>query len=127
VKRWARIALVVVGLTLALYATASLTGGWLGTPPWWWAGWRPVVSIAEFEHPTQPELAIGPDGVAHMTVTGWGTLTEKYGFHRRDGYIQYRVPGFRRLVSAAFIALGLVLFAWAAWPRRRRSTLSSVP
>lgn len=29
-----RIAIVVVGLAAATYGTASLTGGWLGTPPW---------------------------------------------------------------------------------------------
>ena len=26
---------VVVGLAAAVYGAASLTGGWLGTPPWW--------------------------------------------------------------------------------------------
>jgi hypothetical protein len=31
----ARIVLVVVGLAAAVYGTASLTGQWLGTPPWW--------------------------------------------------------------------------------------------
>ncbi len=30
-----RIAAVVLGLALAVYGTASLTGGWLGPPPWW--------------------------------------------------------------------------------------------
>ena len=30
-----RRSLVVLGLALAVYGTASLTGGWLGTPPWW--------------------------------------------------------------------------------------------
>ncbi len=30
-----RIATVVLGLALAVYGTASLTGGWLGEPPWW--------------------------------------------------------------------------------------------
>lgn len=37
-----RLALVVVGLAAALYGSASLTGGWLGTPPWWTAT---VVSV----------------------------------------------------------------------------------
>ena len=27
--------IVVVGLAAATYGTASLTGGWLETPPWW--------------------------------------------------------------------------------------------
>src|SRR5262245_35574701 len=30
-----RVALVVLGLAMAVYGVASLTGGWLGTPPWW--------------------------------------------------------------------------------------------
>ena len=29
-----RIAPVVLGLAASVYGTASLTGGWLGTPPW---------------------------------------------------------------------------------------------
>ncbi|MBL9087618.1 MAG: hypothetical protein JNM10_10780 [Planctomycetia bacterium] len=31
----ARVGLVVVGIAMAVYGVASLTGGWLGTPPWW--------------------------------------------------------------------------------------------
>ena len=34
-NRRLRLALVVIGLALAVYGTASLSGGWLGTPPWW--------------------------------------------------------------------------------------------
>lgn len=30
-----RLSLVALGLAAAVYGTASLTGGWLGTPPWW--------------------------------------------------------------------------------------------
>lgn len=30
-----RLALVVFGLALVVYGMATLTGGWLGTPPWW--------------------------------------------------------------------------------------------
>lgn len=30
-----RLTLVVLGLALTVYGTASVTGGWLGTPPWW--------------------------------------------------------------------------------------------
>jgi len=31
----ARLPLVVLGVAVAGYGTASLTGGWLRTPPWW--------------------------------------------------------------------------------------------
>lgn len=34
-RRLLRLALIVVGLAAVVYGTASLTGGWLGTPPWW--------------------------------------------------------------------------------------------
>ncbi len=32
--RAVRTACVVLGAAMAVYAVASLTGGWLGTPPW---------------------------------------------------------------------------------------------
>ena len=34
-NRAGHVSIVSLGLALALYGTASLTGGWLGTPPWW--------------------------------------------------------------------------------------------
>lgn len=34
-KRWALILLGGLGLSAAAYGVASLTGGWLGEPPWW--------------------------------------------------------------------------------------------
>ena len=30
-----RLALIGLGLALAVYGTSTLTGGWLGVPPWW--------------------------------------------------------------------------------------------
>jgi hypothetical protein len=35
VSKALRIALVGLGVGVALYGVASLTGEWLGTPPWW--------------------------------------------------------------------------------------------
>jgi hypothetical protein len=35
VRRSLRIGLAVVGLAAVVYGAASLTGGWLGEPPWW--------------------------------------------------------------------------------------------
>ena len=32
--RTLRVGLVVLGAAMAVYGAASLTGGWLGTPPW---------------------------------------------------------------------------------------------
>ena len=31
---WLRLLLAAIGLSAAVYAGASLTGGWLGEPPW---------------------------------------------------------------------------------------------
>src|SRR5688500_6920374 len=39
-SRVPRIALSVVGLALAIYGVASLTGAWLGKPPWWEPPWQ---------------------------------------------------------------------------------------
>ncbi len=36
-----RACLIVVGLAIAGYGVASLTGGWLGEPPWW-TSWDPL-------------------------------------------------------------------------------------
>ncbi len=35
VPRTLRVALAALGLAAVVYGAASLTGGWLGTPPWW--------------------------------------------------------------------------------------------
>jgi len=55
-----RAAFAVVGLAAIVYGAASLTGGWLGTPPWWestgtWldadallAPHRPVRPVSEY-------------------------------------------------------------------------------
>ena len=34
-RRAVRVGLVVLGAAMAVYGAASVTGGWLGTPPWW--------------------------------------------------------------------------------------------
>ena len=81
----------VVALAAAVYATASLSGGWLGTPPWW-------------ERPASwAELTDG-----EVVAMKWFSLKAS---RPRDG---------RELVSASIAAVGYALFAVAAWPRRDR-------
>ncbi len=48
-----RLSFVALGLALALYGTASLTGGWLGTPPWWDAA---AVSVAHLSEKARADL-----------------------------------------------------------------------
>jgi hypothetical protein len=118
-RRVLRIALTAIGLSAAVYAGASLTGGWLGTPPWWWARereWQPVLG------PMIPgpggELSLGSQP-GHFIVN----LDELDGKRvRRAGeygwvFLPPR-PG-RELISAAVMLSGLALLAWAAWPRGR--------
>ncbi len=87
-----RIALFVVGLAMAVYGTASLTGGWLGEPPWL----EREVSIEEFvEHRYGVSLA---SPTYPRTV-----LVEREG---------------REWISGGVAAVGLALATFAAWPRR---------
>jgi hypothetical protein len=86
------LSLALAGLALAVYAVASLTGGWLGPPPWW----EREVSVEEY--------------VEHR----WG-VTLASPIHSDQLVIIER--GDREAISFALAALGLALFAWAAWPR----------
>src|SRR5436305_1871698 len=38
-RRSVRVVLAALGIAAAIYGAASLTGGWLGTPPWWQQTW----------------------------------------------------------------------------------------
>lgn len=97
------IALVVVGLSGVVYGAASLTGGWLGTPPWW----EREVSTEEYiEHRwgvvlASPSPLISPDRTLSI---------------EREG---------RGVTSGAVIAVGLALAALGAWPLRRRPTATT--
>ena len=100
-----RLVLVPFGLAAAVYAVASLTGGWLGAPPWW-ERWTPWTQI--------PGAQVKRD-----------IFTER---HRQNGYgdgdfldDEYLgpVPG-REWISGGVTAAGLGLLAWAAWPRKQR-------
>ena len=83
----------IVGLAAAVYGAASLTGGWLGTPPWW------EVHVPDFKVETKGGVLVGvrlPTVAAHEVP--------------REG---------REWISAGVTAAGLGLLAWAAWPRMR--------
>ena len=88
-RRPLRIALGIVGLAAAVYGAASLTGGWLGTPPWWW------------------RLEVG-----EVQVSDPRTHFGDYNLRR------VARPG-REWISGGLTAAGLGLLAFAAWPRNR--------
>jgi hypothetical protein len=93
-----RIALVVLGLALALYGIASLTGGWLGEPPWW--------STREHsEHNVSSRL---PNGL--VLESGARVRYDKVG----PG------PG-REWISAGVVVAGLALACVAGWPSSMRA------
>ena len=94
-KRALRVGLVALGAATAVYGFASLTGGWLGTPPWW------VVCTQTI---TQE---LGSDG--HCDVR----FAENAPSHDPR-------PG-DAPVGGALTAAGLALAALGAWPRRRSS------
>lgn len=98
-----RLAFVVLGLAAILYGSASLTGGWLGTPPWW-----------ESRQPAEP---LPPPELVRIEA-GEPRLIQPYPASR---FIPNVTPGEgRERISGAVIAMGVGLVALAAWPRRRR-------
>lgn len=87
-----RLALGVLGLATAIYGTASLTGDWLGTPPW------------------------------GTVQSGWhGTVRRDDGPERRWGDWSEYPNRLRERMSFVVVAFGLALVGFAAWPRRSES------
>ena len=89
----------VVALAAAVYATASLSGGWLGTPPWWQTWHR--IDEYDIRNPGVPVPWIRLDA------------------HGRVVAILEAQPA-REVTSASIALVGYALFAAAAWPRRDR-------
>lgn len=96
-RRAIRVGLVVLGATMAIYGAASLTGGWLGTPPWW---------------ETHGTLAL--DGMLHDR----GVATAESPPPEPE-VVALPAPN-RERTSTIVTTLGLALVALVAWPRRRR-------
>jgi hypothetical protein len=82
----------VVALAAAIYATASLTGEWLGEPPWW---------TRSMDIPGGTLTPISPPGPPR-------TITIAVEIPREG----------RETISGAIAVVGYALFAVAAWPRK---------
>jgi hypothetical protein len=97
-----RLTLVVVGLALAIYGTASLTGGWMGMPPWW----DRITGEVSFE-----------TGV-HIRADG---KEEWFCEKRARDFPPEHVPhDLDPYWGGGVVVLGLGLAALGAWPLRRR-------
>lgn len=97
-KRSVRIGLVALGAAVAVYAAASLTGGWLGTPPWWERVHTLDISV-RLRETTGLRAATPPERVKLRVVEDL------------DG---------RERVSVVVLGVGLALAARGAWPARPR-------
>ena len=104
-----RVGFVVLGAAMAVYGAASLTGGWLGAPPWW--------ERTEIRY----EMEYG-----NVWEPGDEELLKRYTIRelrqQKLARLRYEVkvprPG-RVWWSAGVVAAGLALVAVGAWPRRR--------
>lgn len=98
-RRGFRVAFGALGLAVAIYASAWLTGGWLGVPPW------TVVTI----------------GVSTTDVPSGTPSYVPYD----PPLIDEGRRGESERIAAGVVAVGLALVTYASWPRR--STLRPAP
>jgi len=100
-----RLATVVLGLAAVVYGTASLTGGWLGTPPWWERVER------DLAHEFRDRWLYRPGEEPRNNLRTGRILPVRY--------VTVESPR-REWISISVVAAGLALAAFGAWPRRRR-------
>lgn len=94
-RRAVRVGLAVLGAAIAIYGVASLTGGWLGTPPWWDVCTQTITQ--ELYSDGHCEVRVADHAPAH-DPRPWDAP-----------------------VGGALTAAGVGLGAVGAWPRRRSS------
>ena len=92
-----RLALVVLGLALAVYGVASLTGRWLGEPPWW-------------------RRDMTDDEVYGKCISPEGSSDSVEEYRNRHHPTKEREGG--PVISLGVSVVGLAL---AAWPRRPKA------
>lgn len=136
--RAVRVGLVVLGAAMAVYSTASLTGGWLGTPPWWEIREAREVLRQRRLHRMFPESSeqeaailasgdpiriqnlvesVGPTDVREI----FDDLTDATTGERYEGSLGITLCRSRRLTSAAVAALGAGLVAAGVWRRHKQA------
>ena len=139
-RRAVRVGLVALGAAIAVYGAASLTGGWLGTPPWWETRESRQALIERRTarmHPgliewQRAELASGdPRRIQEvLSPSGPQDRSDLLPFddptrgERFEGEYGITLRPARRWNSAGVVAAGLALVAVGAWPRRRATVES---
>lgn len=118
VPRPLRLTSAVLGPAALVYGKASLTGGWLGTPPWWERATPPE----PYEWPTRYRadqvrlhLSLPPPGDAD----GWNRSESATAGRECPRHVE--AASSRERFSGYVIAAGLALAAFGEWPRRRRT------
>lgn len=101
-----RIALIALGLAAALYGIASLTGGWMGTPPWWNVSDRKMGRIVIDDRDTM--------------MSNPGRLTPE-----EEAACEFAHPipprPDREWISVDVVVAGVAVATLGGWPRRRDS------
>lgn len=94
-RRSLRVVLATLGLAAVLYGAASLTGGWLGDPPWW-----------------QDWESVHVDGNSALVASQPSRL------HASGHFREVLKPrGDRAVFSSALVVLGLLIVGAALQPR----------
>jgi hypothetical protein len=111
------VAIASLGAVIAAYALASLTGCWLGKPPWWERDldrWDESVVECRAEHHYErgPRISWTPE-----------LLADEAAYVRSELDAARARPG-RERISGALVAVGFaaaVVGLASAWPRRSKA------
>ena len=114
----ARIALVTLGLAAAVYRTASLTGEWLGSPPWWERA-APMSSRDWLRKYYPGDRDFGPGPVIRMGREPPGEYAHWVRASVEAPLVVEPREG-REWISGGVVAAGVAPAGFGAWPRRRR-------
>lgn len=106
---------------MAVYGVASLTGGWLGTPPWWE---RPASDAEKWDLLARWAIEVGTTPRGDLELRLPGTDIRLPGGRAMPAEVPPTPPlrvarENREATSAAVVAVGLLLAVIGAWPRRR--------
>jgi len=145
-----RLTLVVVGLAMAVYGVASLTGAWLGTPPWWvtyraldveklehgavYAEYRSDYRAKYYARVEAPYFTLEDLSDASLIIEGGGSkelFRLRPDAPRRRPWEEFAVPvRWGRFVRPGWewvgwilAKVGLLVVLAAVWPRGRRTAL----
>lgn len=118
-RRSLRLTLVVLGLALAVYGASTLTGGWLGVPPWW--RWRHVTSEEVSRAWTLEDVVYATHGGSTAPSTWSGPVNVLPHQAEADEIIVERIQrsSWPAWPGSVLVGVGVALAAWGAWSRQR--------